>query len=60
MLKFSGYPYLIRGQPYIGRLLAGFIQAPKRERLLRLELDSTATDFETRREPATPNSKQNA
>jgi hypothetical protein len=59
MLKFSGYPYLIRGQPYdMVVFWQAPVRAPKRERLLRSEPDGAATDFGTRREPATPNSKR--
>jgi hypothetical protein len=51
MLKFSGYPYLIRGQPVkMGGLLASHHRASGRERkLLRVEPDGAATDFEARR-----------
>ena len=60
MLKFSGYPYLIRGQPVVKIGVAGGHrpELQSESRLLRLEPDGTATDFEARREPATPNTKQ--
>ena len=57
MLKFSGYPYLIRGQPQKG----GSGRLPPRPRarvVLRLELDATATVFRAGRERAGPNTKQ--
>ena len=46
MLKFSGYPYLIRGQSLKnGGVLASVHQVSIAMNLLRLEPDSTATDF---------------
>src|SRR3978361_789428 len=47
MLKFSGYPYLIRGQPLIklGFYSRHATGTPKREKLLRLKPNGTATDF---------------
>lgn len=46
MLKFSGYPYLIRGQSLKnGGVLTSIHQDPIAMKLLRLEPDSTATDF---------------
>jgi hypothetical protein len=46
MLKFSGYPYLIRGQSLKnGGVLTSIHQDPIAINLLRLEPDSTATDF---------------
>jgi hypothetical protein len=58
MLKFSGYPYLIRGQPKkIGGFGKTHIRLPEREKLLRLEPDGTATDFKAHPE-VMPNTKQ--
>src|ERR1700712_1892137 len=56
MLKFSGYPYLIRGQPIKGGILASNYPDPIARELLRLEPDGTATDFKGR-EIANPNTK---
>ena len=56
MLKFSGYPYLIRGQPCKNWGVAG--QPPpgtsKRRALLRLRPDGAATDFEAGPRGASP------
>ena len=56
MLKFSGYPYLIRGQT---EKMGGSGKRPRdpiARALLRLEPDGTATDFKGR-ETADPNTK---
>ena len=56
MLKFSGYPYLIRGQPKKWGVMAGNHRNSIARKLLRLEPDGTATDFKGR-EHANPNTK---
>ena len=48
MLKFSGYPYLIRGQPKKVGVMASNRQDSVARELLRLEPDGTATDFKGR------------
>src|SRR3954468_9824761 len=45
MLKFSGYPYLIRGQPWKVGVAGKPPQDPRARALLRLEPDGAATDF---------------
>jgi hypothetical protein len=56
MLKFSGYPYLIRGQPCkIGGVASKPLTKPNKRRvLLRLRLDGAATDFEAGLRRASP------
>lgn len=53
MLKFSGYPYLIRGQPKkVGGLMAEARgDAVTRGMLLRSGPNGAATDFKARRSP---------
>ena len=61
MLKFSGYPYLIRGQPLKNKGLSGErTRAPeaKREVLLRLKTDRVAADFRASPEGLPPNTKR--
>jgi hypothetical protein len=58
MLKFSGYPYLIRGQPL--KKFGGCWQASAghqiaTSKLLRLGSNGAATDFEAGRYRAKPN-----
>jgi hypothetical protein len=59
MLKFSGYPYLIRGQPLNGKgLTAVGRRIPAADMLpQRWRTDDSAEDIRARGEAAAPNTK---